>query len=78
MIVATMEAVILQSMTSMRKPQREAMHTFGTTTTGIDAPGPSFARLNTEEGLGDRQGVPTAANSQMKLTLHNLIVIPQQ
>jgi hypothetical protein len=27
MIVATMEAVILQSMTSTRKPQREAMHT---------------------------------------------------
>jgi hypothetical protein len=37
----------------------------GTTTTGIDAPGPSFARLNTEEGLEDRQGVPIAANSQM-------------
>jgi hypothetical protein len=28
-------------------------------------PGPSFARLNTEEGLGDRQGVPIATNSQM-------------
>jgi hypothetical protein len=28
-------------------------------------PGPSFARLNIEEGLGDRQGVPTTANSQM-------------
>jgi hypothetical protein len=27
MIVATMEAVILESMTSTRKPQREAMHT---------------------------------------------------
>jgi hypothetical protein len=27
MTVATIEAVILQSMTSMRKPQREAMHT---------------------------------------------------
>ena len=27
MIVATMEAVILQSMISTRKPQREAMHT---------------------------------------------------
>jgi hypothetical protein len=27
MTVATMEAVILQSMTSIRKPQREAMHT---------------------------------------------------
>jgi hypothetical protein len=27
MIVVTMEAVILQSMTSTRKPQREAMHT---------------------------------------------------
>ena len=26
-IAATMEAVILESMTSMRKPQREAMHT---------------------------------------------------
>jgi hypothetical protein len=26
MTVATMEAVILQSMTSTRKPQREAMH----------------------------------------------------
>jgi hypothetical protein len=28
-------------------------------------PGPSFARLNTEDGLGDRQGVPTAANIQI-------------
>jgi hypothetical protein len=45
--------------------ERSHAHTSGTTTTGIDAPGPSFARLNTEEGLGDRQGVPTAANSQM-------------
>jgi hypothetical protein len=27
MTVATMEAVILESMTSTRKPQREAMHT---------------------------------------------------
>jgi hypothetical protein len=40
-------------------------HNSGTTTTRIDAPGPSFTRLNIEEGLGDRQGVPTAANSQM-------------
>jgi hypothetical protein len=45
--------------------ERSHAHTSGTTTIGIDAPGPSFARLNTEEGLGDRQGVPTAANSQM-------------
>jgi hypothetical protein len=45
--------------------KRSHAHTSGTTTTGIDAPGPSFARLNIEEGLGDRQGVPTAANSQM-------------
>jgi hypothetical protein len=34
--------------------ERSHAHTFGITTTGIDAPGPSFARLNTEEGLGDR------------------------
>jgi hypothetical protein len=53
-------------------------HTSRTTTTGIDAPCPSFARLNSEEGLGDRQGVPPVAKCQMKLTLHNLIVIPQQ
>jgi hypothetical protein len=45
--------------------ERSHAHTFGTTTTGIDAPGPSFARLNTEEGLGHRQGVPTVANSQI-------------
>jgi hypothetical protein len=45
--------------------QRSHAHTYGTTTTGINAPGPSFARLNTKEGLGDRQGVPTTANSQM-------------
>jgi hypothetical protein len=58
--------------------ERSHAHTSGTTTTGIDAPGPSFACLNAEEGLGDRQGVPTTAKCQMKLTLHNLIVIPQQ
>jgi hypothetical protein len=45
--------------------ERSHVHTSGTTTTGIDAPGPSFARLNSEEDLGNRQGVPTAANSQM-------------
>jgi hypothetical protein len=45
--------------------ERSHAHTSGTTTTGIDAPGLSFARLNTEEGLEDRQKVPTAANSQM-------------
>jgi hypothetical protein len=45
--------------------ERSHAYTSGTTTTGIDAPGPSFARLNIEEGLGDRQGVPTAANIQM-------------
>jgi hypothetical protein len=45
--------------------KRSHAHTSGTTTTGIDVPGSSFARLNTEEGLEDRQGVPTAANSQM-------------
>jgi hypothetical protein len=54
MTMATMEAVILQSMTSTRKPQRSHAHTSGTTTTGIDAPSPFFACLNTEEGLGDR------------------------
>jgi hypothetical protein len=48
-------------------------HTSGTTTTGIDTPGPSSARLNTEEGLGDRQGVPTAANSQIP----NEVNLPQ-
>jgi hypothetical protein len=42
--------------------ERSHAHTSGTTTTGIDAPGPSFARLNTEEGLGDRQGVPITTN----------------
>jgi hypothetical protein len=52
--------------TDGRDGQTDAQTTLsGTTTTGIDAPGPSFARLNTKEGLGDRQGVPTAANSQM-------------
>jgi hypothetical protein len=45
--------------------ERSHAHTSGTTTTGIDASSPSFARLNTEEGLEDRQGVPTVANSQM-------------
>jgi hypothetical protein len=34
--------------------ERSHAHTFGTTTTGIDAPSPSFAHLNTKEGLGDR------------------------
>jgi hypothetical protein len=45
--------------------ERSHAHTFGTTTTGIDGPSPSFACLNTKEGLGNRQGVLTAANSQM-------------
>jgi hypothetical protein len=58
--------------------ERSHAHISRTTTTGIDAPGPSFARLNIEEGLGNRQGVPTAVKCQMKLTLHNLIVIPQR
>jgi hypothetical protein len=53
--------------------ERSHTHTSGTTTTRIDAPCPSFARLNTEEDLGDRQGVPPVANSQMP----NEVNLPQ-
>jgi hypothetical protein len=64
MTVATMEAVILQSMTSTRKPQREAMHT--------------LLGLLPLELIGKECLLQPTTKYQMKLTLHNLIVIPQQ
>jgi hypothetical protein len=66
MTVATMEAVILQSMISTRKPQREAMHTLlGLLPPELMRMAHPLLALILKKVLGDRQGVPTAANSQM-------------
>jgi hypothetical protein len=81
MTVATIEAVILQSMTSTRKPQREAMHIL------LGLLPPELMRLahlllaltlKKVKGIGKECLLQPIAKCQMKLTLHNLIVIPQQ
>jgi hypothetical protein len=81
MTVATMEAVILESMTSTRKLQREAMHTLlELLPSELMHLAHLLLALTLKKvyGIGKDCLLQPTAKCQMKLTLHNLIVILQQ